>query len=301
MLSSPSPQLLRPARLQIITTQSGVPHCGQFPRVHPRVAPIRLQVFRYTSLSSAGSRSQPGPRLPPARGITGEPSAGKLNSVKPTSWHLERDQDFVYRVSRPDEQGHYPIALLLHGRSGNENSMEVFVPTLPESFLKVCPRGILPDEDGGYTWHPRLPNRRWPELRDFDPAIASLARLMRSVQERHSARVGQMIVIGFSQGAALGCAFTLGFPAQVKALVLLAGFVPDIPPERKSERVLRDKPVFVAHGIEDPLVPISLAQKGAQSLEELGAHVNLCKTPAGHKVGADCLRALSQWFNRLPA
>ncbi len=218
VLSSPSPQLLRPARLQIITTQSGVPHCGQFPRVHPRVAPIRLQVFRYTSLSSAGSRSQPGPRLPPARGITGEPSAGKLNSVKPTSWHLERDQDFVYRVSRPDEQGHYPIALLLHGRSGNENSMEVFVPTLPESFLKVCPRGILPDEDGGYTWHPRLPNRRWPELRDFDPAIASLAKT-------HEVRPGATFSPGWADdrdriqsGSCSGLCLHLGFPCPSQGI-----------------------------------------------------------------------------------
>ena len=261
----------------------------------------RLHAFRYTSLPVGWSRSQPGPRLPPVPGITGESSAEKLNSVKHSNWHLEQDQDIIYRVSRPDEEGHHPIALLLHGRSGNENSMEVFAPSLPESCLKVCPRGILPSEDGGYSWHPRLPKGRWPELQDFDPAIASLAKVVRSVQERHSARAGQMIVIGFSQGAALGCSFTLGFPAQVKALVLLAGFVPEIPPSKRSERALRDKPVFVAHGIADPLVPITLAEKGVQSLEELGAHVDLCKTPVGHKVGADCLRALSQWFTQLPA
>jgi len=179
--------------------------------------------------------------------------------------------------------------------------MELFASTIPDNFLKVFPRGILPDPDGGYSWHPKLPTGRWPELKDFDPAIASLANLLRSVQERHLAQAGGMIVIGFSQGAALGCAFTLAFPAQVRALAILSGFVPEIPSATRSQPILYEKPVFVAHGIEDRLVPLGLAERGILSLTQLGAKVDQCQATIGHKVSADCLRALRAWLANLPS
>jgi phospholipase/carboxylesterase len=218
--------------------------------------------------------------------------------MKLTDWRLEQDHEVVYRISSP-QGDRQPIALLLHGRTGDESSMGVFASTLPNRYLTVCPRGLLSDPEGGYTWLPQFPNSYWPNLRDFHQPVATLTVLLDSIRERHLARVDQMIVIGFSQGAALACAFALSAPAQVGALVLLSGFVPEITNGRRAEHGLRDMPVFVAHGIQDRLIPIALAEKGVNSLEELGGRVELCTTPVGHKVGGGCLRALREWLAHL--
>jgi phospholipase/carboxylesterase len=220
------------------------------------------------------------------------------NTMESPHWQLEQTDKIVYRISS-SQDGSRTLALLLHGRTGDENSMGIFASSLPHDCLKVCPRGIVTDEEGGYAWHPRLPNGQWPKLRDFNMAVVSLAALVDSLRERHSAQAGQMIVIGFSQGAALACAFTLQFPAQVGALVLLSGFIPQLADSIKAEQPLRDKAVLVAHGIQDPLLPLALAERGVLSLEELGAHVELCETSLGHKVGAECLRVLQEWLLRL--
>jgi len=213
----------------------------------------------------------------------------------------QHQRELIYRASPVAQGTGLPIALFLHGRSGNENSMEVFASSIPDRFLKIFPRGIFPDPDGGFGWHQRLAPGHWPDLDDFQPAVGSLDILIQHVQGRKMAETAKMIVIGFSQGAALGCAFTLALPDRVRALVMLSGYVPETPQAIRRQPILAGKPVFVAHGTEDPLVPIALANRGIVSLKALGANVHDCRARLGHKVSADCLRALREWLHDLPA
>lgn len=216
------------------------------------------------------------------------------------NWKLEQEQGVLCRISLPDQENGRPIALLLHGRSGDEESMEIFASVVPDGYLKVCPRGILPDPDGGYRWHPRFPKRTWPQWQHFEPAIISLAGALATIANRYGAKDTGMLVIGFSQGAALGCAFTLGHAAWVKALVLLSGYVPEIPADRWGPGALAGKPVFLSHGTKDRLVPIAVAESGIQVLTRLGAQIERCQTGTGHKVGAECMRGLRTWLGNLP-
>ena len=58
-------------------------------------------------------------------------------------------------------------------------------------------------------------------------------------------------------------------------------------------------PVFWAHGRRDDKVPIDSARASGRMLETWGVHVDFCESDSGHKVGADCLRALGGWVGRL--
>jgi phospholipase/carboxylesterase len=201
------------------------------------------------------------------------------------------------RVWDPSSKHASRIAILLHGRGGDENSMAVFRTALPADATAIMPRGPFSDPNGGYAWHALLPNDEWPQEADFAESVlrvAALTAVLRSDSSGHDA----FFVAGFSQGAAAATSFALRHRDTVAALALLAGFVADAPGARHDELPLRGLPVFLAYGTDDELVPALRSRHAIESLASTGAALTTCDAPIGHKVSASCLRALREWLVR---
>jgi predicted esterase len=91
------------------------------------------------------------------------------------------------------------------------------------------------------------------------------------------------------------------YPQRIRKTGILAGFVPGGLEELVSERPLKDKPFFVAHGTKDEMVPINRARASIKILEEAGANVTYCEDEVGHKLSITCLRALKNFFADTPS
>src|SRR3990170_95402 len=105
------------------------------------------------------------------------------------------------RVYIPPGPGPHPVLMLLHGWTGDENSMWVFSSHLPQDHIMVAPRGLYSSPLGGYSWQPNS-QRKWPEIDDFRPAIEALL----IVQDQNQIATGdfsKISLVGFSQGAAI--------------------------------------------------------------------------------------------------
>ena len=85
-------------------------------------------------------------------------------------YRTEQVGDLVVRIRVPNQEGFYPVLLLLHGWTGNENSMWVFESRFPNNAVIVALRGIYPSPFGGYGWQKNT-GERWPNLNDFQTAI----------------------------------------------------------------------------------------------------------------------------------
>jgi predicted esterase len=77
---------------------------------------------------------------------------------------------------------------------------------------------------------------------------------------------------------------------------VLAGFVPSGIDELVSQKPLAGKNIFVAHGTEDQMIPIDRARASIKVLEKAGAQVMYCEDKVGHKLSANCLRALENYL-----
>jgi phospholipase/carboxylesterase len=204
--------------------------------------------------------------------------------------------DWVYRVSQPEGSGPLPVFLMLHGWTGDENSMWVFTPRLPSHGLFIAPRGLYPAPQGGYAWVSA--HNSWPRLEHFEPAVNALLQLLTAARFP-AADFSNLHLIGFSQGAALAYAFTLSHPEQVASLSALSGFLPEGFPLETTSRRLAGLPVFITHGIKDGLVPVERARQAASFLEQQGAKVTYCEHDVGHKLSAGCFRGLATFFKGL--
>lgn len=206
-----------------------------------------------------------------------------------------RVNDWVLKVRLPEGDGDYPVFLLNHGWTGDEDSMWVFATRLPPDAILIAPRAPYRSKLGGYSWVEQK-SGDWPWLGDFRPAVEAYLKLLENLTEYMEADLSRVNLVGFSQGGAFSYAFALLHPERVDMLAGLASFLPERCEEIVKERSLVDVPVFVGHGTEDELVPIEMARRSVRMLMQAGADVSYCETEVGHKLGADCFRAFEDFF-----
>jgi phospholipase/carboxylesterase len=227
----------------------------------------------------------------------------------PNNTSLIQFEDWTLRIREATSQP-ARLLLLIHGYTGDENSMWVFARDLPSHFWMVAPRAPHPSEATGYSWRPLqpgpLPHAQGgafgrPHLEDLLPAAEALIRLVDAYQasvgiEASPERRRRIDVMGFSQGAAMANILAFLYPDRVRKVGILAGFVPGGLEEYAAKRPLEGKSVFVAHGTQDDTVPIDRARASMEMLEQAGAEIVYCEDDVGHKVSLNCLRALRSYL-----
>ncbi len=203
---------------------------------------------------------------------------------------------WTVRLRLPPGDGPHPVIFLIHGWTGDENSMRVFAPRLPKNALLIAPRAPYLSKHSqlaGYSWVPER-GQDFSRLPDFDPAVAAFDRLIKRLAAKYPANFDQFSLIGFSQGAAFSVVYSLAHRDRVNRLAMLAGFLPEDSDARLGS--LKDLPVFIAHGTKDETVPVARAHQAKEQLEAAGAQVRYCESDIGHKLGASCFTELAEFF-----
>jgi phospholipase/carboxylesterase len=191
------------------------------------------------------------------------------------------------------------LMVLLHGWTGDEHSMMVFTGRLPQEAWIASPRGLHPAPQGGYSWYAPREFGSWPGLDVFIPAVEFLSGWINS-ENFPDVDLNQIDLVGFSQGAALAYTFALLHPERVRAVAGLAGFLPEgVVRYLGTDKPLYGKPVFVTHGSLDSIVPVAMARRGVDILQQAGADVTFCEDEVGHKLSANCFASLQVFWNNL--
>lgn len=188
------------------------------------------------------------------------------------------------------------ILLLLHGWTGNENSMSVFTRNFPEDYWILSPRAPYTTTPSGFSWRAPAPQGTWPSVDLFRPSITALLELVEHFSIANGLDSSNFDLAGFSQGGALTLVFGALYPEKIRKMGILAGFAPDGSEDILVPNSLKDKNIFLAHGTLDRMVPIDMARHTIGLLENAGAKVSYCESEIGHKLSADCLKALEHYL-----
>lgn len=201
---------------------------------------------------------------------------------------------WTYRL-RPAQAAPARLLLMLHGWTGDENSMWFFAHNMPAAYTVLLPRAPYAAPEGGYSWREVLPGTRdFPTLDDLRPAAEALPGFLDDWSVFSGVDASVCDVAGFSQGAALAYSLGVLFPARVARVAALAGFLPTGCEVRLG--ALKGKQVFISHGRTDELIPVEQARAASRLLTEAGSEVHYCETEGGHKVGKECLKGMVFFF-----
>jgi phospholipase/carboxylesterase len=189
------------------------------------------------------------------------------------------------------------LLVMIHGWTGDENSMWIFTRGFSADYWIAAPRAPHPAEPSGFSWRPNQPQTQGrPSLETLLPSAEGLIRLIDEYSATVKLDARQFDVMGFSQGAAMVNLMGMLYPERIRKMGVLAGFVPSGLEDLVAKKPLAGKNVFVAHGTLDQLVPIDRARASMRVLEQAGAQVIYCEDEVGHKLSANCLRALEAYL-----
>ena len=204
--------------------------------------------------------------------------------------------DWTLRIRKTTH--HAPrLLLLIHGWTGDENSMWVFARDLPNHYWMIAPRAPHTTKPGGYSWRPNQSELIGSPTYDmFAESAEALIKLVDAYQLSAGLDASVFDVIGFSQGAVMSSMLAFLYPHRIRKTGILAGFVPSGMDELITKRPLEGKPFFVTHGTKDETVTVDRARASIEILEQAGAQVTYCEDEVGHKVSLNCLRALQDFL-----
>ncbi len=208
--------------------------------------------------------------------------------------------NWTYRLRESANKSSDRVLLLLHGWSGDENSMWVFAKDIPKDYWVISLRAPYSAGEMGYSWRNGIKDRSWelPKISDFHPTLENLAIFLAEWAINNSVNLKTIDLIGFSQGAALICASLLSSSLNIDKAACLAGFMPGEGINIARPGLLTGKRIFVSHGIGDEIIPLNLGQEMVNILKFAGAEVDLCEEEVGHKVGIQCYKGLKKFFRQ---
>jgi predicted esterase len=198
---------------------------------------------------------------------------------------------FIHRFIPAAGTGIHPITLLLlHGTGGNEDDLIPLGQALLPGAAILSPRGKVLEHG-----MPRF-FRRFAEgvfdIEDLKFRTLELARFIDAAGQAYGF-AGDIIAVGYSNGANIAASLMLLRPAILAGAVLfraMVPFVPDVTPD------LTGKQALLAAGRRDPIVPQSGTVKLAEMLKNAGAAVSLHWHDGGHDLGQDDIAAAQRWM-----
>lgn len=212
------------------------------------------------------------------------------------------------------ETGPNPTAsfIVLHGLGADGRDFVSFVEELaldavgPVRFIFPNAPEIPVTVNGGYVmraWYDIVNAdllRREDEagLRQSQGAVAAL--IDREVARGIDAR--RIVLGGFSQGCAMTLMTGLRHPQRLAGLVGLSGYLPlAATTEAERHQANSDVPIFMAHGRQDPVIPIARAIASRDVLINMGHEVEWHDYTMPHSVCAQEVADLNRWLLRVLA
>ena len=196
--------------------------------------------------------------------------------------------------------------LWLHGLGADGHDFEPIVPHLS---LAAPLRFVFPHAperpvtiNGGarmrawYDIDPRAPLAGSDDIRQSAAQIEELA----AAEAARGVPRGKVVLAGFSQGGVIALHLALRSEERFAGVMALSTYVHDH--EHLADEVSFasiDTPIFMAHGQQDPMIPMHRAITSRTALTGLGYQVDWREYGMGHQVCPQEIADIGQWLGGL--
>lgn len=208
-----------------------------------------------------------------------------------------------YRFKTPAADGggdeKSPLLLLLHGLGADENDLFGLVPYLDDRFFVASARAPYNLPYGGFGWFELIigPDDIGVNVKQFEESRVKILQFIDEIVEKHDLDKDRVFLCGFSQGAMMSMSALFSEPQKFAGVVAMSGrAMPEMLPETKNPEALKDFPIFVTHGLYDPLLPIQNGRATKELLESLPVNLKYSEYPMAHEISPESLSDVREWL-----
>ena len=197
----------------------------------------------------------------------------------------------------------------LHGLGADGHDFVPIVDALPLPPIGI--RFVFPHApmmpvtiNGGFVM------RAWYDIVDADFGARQDERGIRASQEAVEALVAReiergipasrIVLAGFSQGGVMTLQVGLRYEKKLAGLMVLSGYLPlakTVAAERGDANNATQ--IFMAHGSDDPIIPLAAAQSSRQQLAKLGHQVEWHEYRMPHTVCDAEIADIGAWLRKV--
>ena len=198
----------------------------------------------------------------------------------------------------------------MHGLGADGHDFAPIVPQL-ENQLKMPVKFIFPHAPvRPVTLNNGLSMPAWYDIKSIgtarDLSLEDMAESRKQIEafilaeQDKGMRPEQILLVGFSQGAAVALHTGLRHPSKLAGIIALSGYIP-VPSDDGSEypEINRGMPILIAHGTMDPVVPPVLAEQALEYLKEYEFTCAFKTYPMEHSVCPEEIADIAAFINEL--
>ncbi|HET6402884.1 MAG TPA: hypothetical protein VFH95_15985 [Candidatus Kapabacteria bacterium] len=201
-----------------------------------------------------------------------------------------------------------PVLIVLHGYGTDENDLLPIAEQIGKGFLIISLQAPIERPNGGHAWYDLLqtPSGIIPDDITRHESEEEILRVLPGIVEREGGDAGRVVLMGFSQGAAviysLLAVYNLkNYGITPIASINLSGYLPrdilEALSEKRFDAIAHDGfPFFISHGEFDELIPFQALGEAEKLLTQQGADVTARMYNCGHGVLPETVEDIISWM-----
>lgn len=190
-----------------------------------------------------------------------------------------------------------PAIILIHGYGSHADDLFSFAPYLPKTHTIIAIQAPLTIAPNGYAWYPLQMDASGAVTSELEAAWEAVQLIVDNIDElvqKHNLDPTDLSLLGFSQGAILSWAIAYHHSEKIRRIIALSGMI--------HESVNTSTPpnfiAYASHGINDPVIPISLARNTIGPLDDQYEAISYHEYNDGHTVSQENFSALIAWLEK---
>ncbi|MFT3754659.1 MAG: carboxylesterase [Pseudoxanthomonas sp.] len=197
--------------------------------------------------------------------------------------------------------------LWLHGLGADGSD---FAPIVPELVPRDWPaiRFVFPHAPvRPVTINGGMRMRAWYDITSLDfsnradaTGIAESVQQVEALIAREHERgipPQRLLLAGFSQGGAVTLSLGARRESPLAGLIALSTYLPQAETlPGIATAASKKQPIFMAHGLGDPVIPLLYAKNSCDALQQAGYNVDWHSYPMAHQVCGPEIHELGQWM-----
>ncbi len=191
-----------------------------------------------------------------------------------------------------------PLLVLLHGRGADEHDLIPVTHYLDGRFYIISVRAPFRFSYGGYAWFDIGEGDRLGDAH-FTESFEKLETFIEDAIAHYDIARGPIYLFGFSMGAMMALAYTMMHPEMVRGVVAHSGYLPPEGTLTYRWGHLSSVSMYIAHGTQDPIVPVDRARATQNLLAPTSADLTYKEYPIQHTISEDSIADIDTWLKTL--